>query len=262
METGTSINYSVFTLVIHSTPRPSQMRTQVDAYGCTADTPMNLPSHFSLQLSFHTLIYSHIYPFAFLNLSKHSHIHEFIYHPSNLSQFAYLSIFNLSSIHPSNHLHIMYVSIYSPTHPSNHQSSHTFMHLSICQSPIYWCIYPSIHLSILSSIYKPIHQLIHLLTYTYIHSPNSIHSILASFHPSICMIMPVSTHLSFYLLTTHTFLYLFIHTFIHPYIPPHPIYAAHIEFMLFSMYQSRHWKISSGRYKPRTGRSIWDSKLP
>ena len=160
METGTSINYSVFTLVIHSTPRPSQMRTQVDAYGCTADTPMNLPSHFSLQLSFHTLIYSHIYPFAFLNLSKHSHIHEFIYHPSNLSQFAYLSIFNLSSIHPSNHLHIMYVSIYSPTHPSNHQSSHTFMHLSICQSPIYWCIYPSIHLSPIlpSSIYLPIHQ--------------------------------------------------------------------------------------------------------
>lgn len=115
------------------------------------------------------------------------------------------------------------MSTYSPTYSSSHQSSHTFMHLHICQSSTYWCICPSIHLSILPSIYEPTNQLIHLLIYTQILHPTFLTPSLHLFiHQPIDVITHVSTHLSYYPSTTHTFFCLFIHTFIHPYTPPHP----------------------------------------
>lgn len=90
-----SMNCIFFTLLTHSS-----LRTQVDACSCTVDTPIFLPIHFSLHLSFCIVIYSYsIYPFTFPNLSTYSHIHESIHptihtftHLSNLQPILYPSI--------------------------------------------------------------------------------------------------------------------------------------------------------------------------
>lgn len=108
-----SMNCIYFTLLTHSS-----LRTQVDACGCTVDTPIYLPIHFSLHLYPSIQSYIHIVsihsPFqtcqlihTFMNLSTQPFTHSHIYPTSNLSP-----------IHPSNRLHFMHLSIHSPIHQS------------------------------------------------------------------------------------------------------------------------------------------------